>query len=99
MQFLFKIFRSLSFLTFQLANSYSTTSIGYDIMATKEKKEIRNTSRIIIQSKAKMDIFFFQQKKIRNISKRGNSNRINRTSETTLRDKERGRERKKSEGG
>lgn len=42
-----------------------------------------------------MDIFFFQQKKIRNISKRGNSNRINRTSETTLRDKERGRERKK----
>lgn len=42
-----------------------------------------------------MNIFFFQQKKIRNISKRGNSNRINRTSETTLRDKERGRERKK----
>lgn len=61
MQFLFKISRSLSFLTFQLANSYSTTSIGYDIMATKEKKEIRNTSRIIIQSKDGY-IFFSAEK-------------------------------------
>lgn len=31
-------------------------------MATKEKKEIRNTSRIIIQSKAQMDIFFLAEK-------------------------------------
>lgn len=71
MQFLFKISRSLSFLTFQLANSCSTTSIGYDIMATKEKKEIRNTSRIIIQNKAKMDIFFFSRKKLETSRREG----------------------------
>lgn len=42
-----------------------------------------------------MDIFFLAEKKKR----ARNSNRINRTSETTLRDKEREGERKKSEGG
>lgn len=97
MQFLFKISRSLSFLTFQLANSYSTTSIGYDIMATKEKKEIRNTSRIIIQSKD--GYIFFSRKKLETSRREGILTELIVQAKQLCETRKGGGRGKKSEGG